>query len=71
MSAPCKGCEKRMVGCHANCEEYIQFREEHERLQNTIRKEKARRSARQGTMTDRQFANAGQSFNKVFKQHKK
>lgn len=71
MSAPCKGCKNRTVGCHANCEWYIRFREEHEQLQDTIRKEKARRSARQMTMTDKQFMNAGQSFNKVFKQHKK
>ena len=25
---PCKGCEARQVGCHADCEKYIDFRRE-------------------------------------------
>ena len=25
MEAPCKDCKKRIVGCHANCEEYKKF----------------------------------------------
>ena len=24
--APCKGCEERTLGCHAKCEEYIEYR---------------------------------------------
>lgn len=24
--APCKGCERREVGCHSVCEEYLTFR---------------------------------------------
>ena len=27
MIAPCKDCEKRVVGCHSSCEEYKKFRE--------------------------------------------
>jgi len=26
MSIPCKNCERREVGCHAWCEEYIEFK---------------------------------------------
>lgn len=25
MTAPCKGCEKRHVGCHSECVEYMEF----------------------------------------------
>lgn len=25
MSAPCKDCEKRNVGCHSRCEEYQKY----------------------------------------------
>lgn len=27
MIAPCKDCERRFIGCHSQCEEYQQFRE--------------------------------------------
>ena len=26
MNAPCKGCEKRKIGCHSTCRKYIIFR---------------------------------------------
>lgn len=26
--SPCKGCERRQVGCHGDCEQYKQFRAE-------------------------------------------
>jgi hypothetical protein len=26
MKAPCKGCEKRLIGCHALCPEFREFR---------------------------------------------
>ncbi len=26
MLAPCKDCEKRVLGCHSSCEEYQEFR---------------------------------------------
>ena len=35
----CKGCDKRYVGCHAKCENYIKFRKE-----LTKRKEKERKN---------------------------
>ena len=25
---PCKNCTKRTIGCHSNCEDYHQFRED-------------------------------------------
>lgn len=28
MLAPCKDCEKRVLGCHSSCEEYQEFRKE-------------------------------------------
>ena len=24
--SPCKGCENRYVGCHSNCDDYLEFR---------------------------------------------
>lgn len=27
-TAPCKGCEKRHIGCHATCEAYLEFHAE-------------------------------------------
>lgn len=28
MSAPCKHCENRYIGCHSKCEKYIQYKKE-------------------------------------------
>jgi len=28
MSAPCKDCERRVVGCHAKCNDYTEYRQE-------------------------------------------
>ena len=39
-TAPCKGCSKRHLGCHANCEEYLDFRKWKTELNEKIRKEK-------------------------------
>ena len=73
MNSPCYECKRpqKRIGCHSGCEEYIRFCDENTALREKIRREKERRSARQKYMTDKQFQNAGQSFNKVFKQHKK
>ena len=30
-SAPCRGCGKRAVGCHAGCGEYLEWRKAYER----------------------------------------
>lgn len=37
---PCKGCDKRVVGCHAVCEEYKVFRSKVDDTNKTIRKAK-------------------------------
>ena len=31
---PCKGCEKRQVGCHATCQEYLEDKEKFEAWRN-------------------------------------
>lgn len=36
--APCKGCDKREVGCHAVCEEYIAFRKAKDKLNAELKK---------------------------------
>lgn len=36
--APCKGCDKREVGCHAACEEYIAFRKAKDKLNAELKK---------------------------------
>lgn len=28
VKAPCKGCQERYLGCHANCEKYKEFKAE-------------------------------------------
>ena len=37
---PCKGCEKRYVGCHASCEGYLKARAEGDALKEQMLKEK-------------------------------
>ena len=32
MHAPCYGCERRRVGCHADCEEYKAYNAEREAI---------------------------------------
>ena len=32
IATPCKGCTRRTIGCHSNCEEYAEYREAMERL---------------------------------------
>lgn len=26
LSSPCKGCKERTLGCHSNCDEYLDYR---------------------------------------------
>lgn len=40
--SPCKGCDKREIGCHITCKDYISFRESAEALREKIRFEKAK-----------------------------
>ena len=37
---PCKGCEERRVGCHAECEKYKKWLDEYHAEQEEIFKEK-------------------------------
>lgn len=70
--SPCYGCAERYVGCHANCEAYSDFREVYDKEMQTIRTAKEKNSARQGYISDKQFANAIKNRKvKVFKQTKK
>lgn len=43
--APCKGCGRRTVKCHAECEEYRKFQEENERIKENRKKDTISRSA--------------------------
>jgi hypothetical protein len=40
MINPCKDCKDRHINCHAECEKYIQAKQEHEDKQAAIRKSK-------------------------------
>ena len=31
-TAPCKGCEKRELGCHGKCEAYKEFRKKYDEI---------------------------------------
>ena len=35
----CKDCEKRTLGCHSTCEEYIQFSKERREMLDKMREE--------------------------------
>lgn len=32
MIAPCLNCEKRKLGCHSSCDDYISFKKERQRM---------------------------------------
>ena len=38
IDAPCKGCDKRFVGCHASCSKYIEYAKYHEEQRQKRRK---------------------------------
>ena len=40
----CKGCEKRYVGCHASCEEYLEARRKGDELKEKMLREKHKRN---------------------------
>lgn len=40
--SPCKNCEKRAVGCHSSCEDYISFKERNDALRDHTNFEKAK-----------------------------
>lgn len=31
-SAPCKDCEKRYLGCHSSCDDYISYRKDRDKF---------------------------------------
>lgn len=37
---PCKDCKDRHINCHADCEKYIEAKQEHDKQQDEIRKSK-------------------------------
>lgn len=39
MTAPCKDCPNRVVGCHSTCEQYIKYKEEQESVRRSRRAE--------------------------------
>ena len=39
MELPCRYCEKRNPECHGTCKEYIEWREEHEKVMSRVREE--------------------------------
>ena len=41
MDAPCKECEKRVIGCHSKCEEYIKYKTEAANKEKERRRKKA------------------------------
>ena len=41
MKIPCKECDKRNAKCHANCNDYAEWREEHEKIKADARKARA------------------------------
>jgi len=38
MNTPCKGCERREIGCHAKCEDYANFKAERAKLNERRKK---------------------------------
>lgn len=43
-NSPCRGCEKRNTGCHADCREYKKFEEECQEIRKERRKDSINRS---------------------------
>lgn len=42
--APCKDCEKRVVGCHSSCEDFVQWEQEHREEKERLREAKMKSS---------------------------
>lgn len=40
MSAPCKDCERRYLGCHSECKDYIEYSRERNEMLNKKFEEK-------------------------------
>ena len=37
LKAPCRGCDKRQVGCHSTCEDYISYEKKNTARRDAIR----------------------------------
>ena len=72
MTAPCKDCVKRFIGCHSTCEDYLEFSKQNEAEREKIHKviEQAKRKI---YMSEPEFRRAlhRKVENKVFRQHKR
>ena len=44
--SPCKDCEKRTVGCHSTCEDYISFADAKRKENNEMKAEKQKYATR-------------------------
>lgn len=40
-NSPCKSCNKRAMGCHSMCVDYVEWREDHQKRLKKYRKEKS------------------------------
>ncbi len=40
MNGPCLNCNKRHLGCHSTCEDYISFRKERDKYNEKVRNDK-------------------------------
>lgn len=62
LSAPCKGCGDRVLGCHSTCDKYKQFAEERKeyvrRVKACRRKDREYMEARQASIY-KSLRNAG------------
>ena len=45
MKVPCKNCDRRTVGCHAECMEYREYQKENERIKKNRSNDAINRSA--------------------------
>lgn len=45
MKVPCKNCDRRTVGCHAECREYLEYQKENERIKKNRSNDAINRSA--------------------------
>lgn len=41
---PCMGCDKRVIACHANCSEYISWKQNYTAMQDLIKEEREKAS---------------------------
>lgn len=42
IKSPCKNCENRCVGCHSNCDKYIEYRKQLDNRNEIIKTEKGK-----------------------------